>query len=118
MEHGVAAAAVLGEPGSAGEAGLFVALLGFSVAGAAEGALTAVVVDGQAGWPPAVLIDPVRDGVVNYLGPIAGLSETSPDLGGESLLHGRVPGRLSAPVQRSDQFGDIDGFGVGGSEQP
>jgi hypothetical protein len=99
VEHGVAAATVLGEPCGAGEAGVLIAWLRFSVAGSAEGALGSVVVERSARWPPAVLVDLVRDGVACDLWLVVGLAETSPDLGGESSLHVRVARGQTPPVQ-------------------
>ena len=85
-------------------------------AAAREGAQAAVVVAGQARWTPAVLVDLVRDRVVDDARPVVGLSEAAPDRGGRSALSVRVACGQPPPVECPDHFGDADRFGVGGGE--
>jgi hypothetical protein len=93
-------------------------LVGLGAGRVAEAGKGAVGRRGQAGWSPAVVVDPVGDRVLGDFGLVVGLAEAAADFGGEAALPVGVAGCLSAPVQGADERGDLDGFGVGRSEQP
>jgi hypothetical protein len=60
----------------------------------------------------------VGDRVLGDFGLVIGLAEAAADFGGEAALPVGAAGGESAPVQRADERGDLDGFWVGRGEQP
>jgi hypothetical protein len=78
--------------------------------------LGAVGRPGQAEWWPAVVVDPMGDRVLDDFGPVVRLAEAAAHLDGEAVLPVGVAGGEAAPVQRADERGGLDGFGVGRGE--
>ncbi|MFI6029402.1 hypothetical protein [Amycolatopsis magusensis] len=60
----------------------------------------------------------MRDRVFRGGGPVLAQAEPGADRRGEGRLVGRAAGGETAPVQRREDFGDLDCFGVGRGEQP
>lgn len=82
VQEGVAAAAVLLDEPAGGVPSFRLGVVGgLGDGGAGEGAQAAEVVAGQAGWLPAILLDPVRDRVSDQGWVVGAQAEAAADLG-------------------------------------
>lgn len=93
VQHGVADAVVVNEPVRGCATFGVGVLVGSAEAGrAAEGFPAAEGVTGKAGWLPAVVLDPVRDGVLEHGRLVVVQAEPLPDFEREQGLVARAAG--------------------------
>jgi hypothetical protein len=101
VEDDATAAAVASEPVCAAVVPVEAVLVGLGDGWVAEAGPGAVGGWRQAGWAPAVVVDPVGDRVLGDFGLVIGLAEAAADFGGEAALPVGVAGGESAPIIRS-----------------
>lgn len=83
VEDDASAAAVAGEPLCTAVVAVDAVLVGLGDGRVAEAGQGAIGGWGQAGWSPAVVVDPVGDRVLGDFGQVVGLAEAAADFGGE-----------------------------------